>query len=113
MHPTHRIARGVLLKASLRHDIRQEVTPASQALASDLRRKRTGGSHMLGAETSLQQSLVELLCLGSAFTSHRAMKAVPLLTKTSQAACFPARFCSLMKLVYVQSCLSSMQESRG
>lgn len=49
--PTHRIAWGLLLKANLRHDITQEVIAeglVSPVLSSDLRRKWTGGLHMLG-----------------------------------------------------------------
>lgn len=42
VHPTYRIARGLFLKAILRHDITQEVTVeglGSQVLSSDLRKK--------------------------------------------------------------------------
>lgn len=53
VYPTHGIARGLFLKAVLRHDITQEVTVeglGSQVLSSDLRRKWTGGLHMLGGK---------------------------------------------------------------
>lgn len=60
----------------------------------------------------LQQSIGKPACFGSAFTSHQVMKAMPLLTKTAWDVCFPAGWCSLMKLFYVQRWLSSTQESR-
>jgi len=83
----------LLLKANLRHDITQEVAAEgleSQALSSDLRRKWTGGLHMLGSGNQASAERREARVPQSAFTSQRVMKAMPLLTKIARAVCFPA-----------------------
>lgn len=98
---TPRIARGALQKGNFRHDIMQEGMGRAQ-WASDLRRKWPCGSHMLGwqlEETGLQQSVGKPARLGTAFSSHWVMKAMPLLTRTAWAVCFHAAetvLCSLM-----------------
>lgn len=59
VHPTYRIARGLFLKAILGHDITQEVTVeglGSQVLFSDLRKKWTGGLHMLEGKSGFSRA---------------------------------------------------------